>query len=724
MTYTATLAVPDRPIAWARPDILAALDDQQREAVLAVTGPVLITAGAGSGKTRVLISRIAHLILNLGVDPDAILGITFTRKAADEMRERLAQTLGHEAASRVSLLTFHSLGLDLLRQYGGPLGLDGRFGISDEHDSGMRIRAALRTLGIPRAAPGETPAEVQERISQAKSLFADQVARAVSHGQADAFDVIEIYRSGRGEVWRTIGNTLGAPDADRFAAQYEAYQASLLRDQCVDFDDLVALPLLLFLQRPEIGRLVAARWHFILVDEYQDTDYVQDHLLRILIQHYGNLCVVGDAAQAIYSWRQAKLENFLTFPERYPACTTITLDRNYRSTPDILQVANAVLANRPEIANIRRTQLWTSAPPGALPRVWVCSSQEAEAEAIAEDIKRALASGEIDSYSDVMILYRLNALARAVEISLQRHCIPYRIVNGRTLLERKEIRDVLAFARIAENPFDQLNFERAVNAYANGVGPSTIEALKSFARVTGRDLVSVAQEADDRLGIRPQHQRALREVGNLIQQVREVADREGAAAALRFVLQETEIQIDLMKAAAEAEGEDDEEELRRLERKLFDIEDFLLYVEELDRSVRRADGRKLTIQELLDAISLVRPGDATEEISSDEPMVSLMTIHAAKGLEARRVYVVGLEERVLPASGAVLGDMLSDDGTVDGRLAEEARLFYVAITRAREHLILSASRTRELVRNEPQPMIRSRFLAALPEMGYRLEIQR
>lgn len=706
-------------VAWPRQDVLEGLNDQQLKAVLSVEGPLLVSAGAGSGKTRVLTQRIAHLILNHGVAPGEILGITFTRKAAEEMRERLARILDAETAAQVALLTFHALGTRLLREYGGPLGLSGRFGISDEHDSAARLRTVLRTLGVSRAATGETPSEVQERISNAKSIFADRVARTMLGGrQAGVPEALESYRSGEGAVWREIGETLGAPDPEGFAAQYAAYQAVLLRDQVVDFNDLITLPLLLFLQRPEIGRLAAAQWQHILVDEYQDTDFTQDHLLRILAAPHLNLCVVGDAAQAIYSWRQARVENILTFAERYAPCPTIVLDQNYRSTPEILSVANAVLENRPEIGG--QARLWTSAPTGPVPRVWTCTSEDVEANAIAEDIEHARATGEIADYSDVMVLYRLNALARRLESAFQRRSIPYRIVNNLALYERKEIRDMLAFLRVTENPFDQTSFERAAGSYANGVGPSTLEALFGFARATGQDLLAAATNADEYIGVRPQHLAALRSLGDLIVRVREQTTSRGALAALRLVLEETGIRTSILKAAAEAEAEDDEEELARLEQRLNDIEDFFLYAEELERRVC-ARGNVLAAGELLDHLALLTPSESTVT-DSDTAAVTLMTIHAAKGLEASRVYVVGLEEHVLPAYRTA--DKFREDGEADERLAEEARLFYVAITRSRGQLILSASRTRELVRDDPRPMNRSRFLAALPEMGYRAEILR
>lgn len=701
--------------ALPHPELLDDLNASQHQAVVATKGPVLVVAGAGSGKTRVLIKRIAHLIQNHEVPPENILGITFTRKAAGEMRDRLARGLGREAAEKVDLLTFHALGVAILREYGSVAGLAGRFGVADEYDVGERIRTVLGTMGIKRSAAGETPREVQDRIGTAKAALADAIAREAIEDPAAAADALVRYR---GDVdWGPFEGLLVAPDLDRFAEQYRQYQAGLSRDNVVDFDDLVNLPLMLFLQRPEMGRLVAAEWEYVMVDEYQDTDFAQDHLLRILTRPHGNLCVVGDAAQSIYSWRNAKIENIQTFSERYSPCTVVTLDRNYRSTPDILDVANAVLEKRPEITH-EGNQLWTSNDAGPPPRVWTCMTQEAEANAIAEDVAGALDSGAISSLNDVLVLYRKNALARPIETALQRQQIPYRVVNSTSLLERKEVRDIIAFLRVAQNPRDQANFERAAMAIACGVGPQSLEALSGFSRVSGVPILQVAREADESTGLRPKQAASVRDLAALIDRIGS-AGQESGGRAVHLALEETGVRQDLIEALARAEAEEDDEQAEALLRRIHDIDDFTLYVEEVTRP-SKSEPDSLTLAQLLDGLAFLSPGDRPS--ADDDECLTLMSIHAAKGLEAPRVYVVGLEEGVFPSHNGV--DVIDDEGQADEHMAEEARLFYVAVTRAEKQLVLSAARTREVYRGDPRPMIRSRFLSSLPEMGYRPETQR
>jgi DNA helicase-2/ATP-dependent DNA helicase PcrA len=712
------------------PAHLHGLNENQREAVLSADGPLLVLAGAGSGKTRVLVSRIAHLVLEHGVLPSSILGITFTRKAAAEMRERLAQMLSADEAAEVTLSTFHALGVSILREAGGVIGVPQKAGIADETDVAARVRKVLKTLQVRRDAEGETPREVVERIAKAKAAFANRIARLCLEDAAAAADAVARYRAGDVRVWAEVQGELGAPDLERFARMYALYQVSLVEDKVIDYEDLICLPLLLFLQRPEVLLGYQQRWSHVTVDEYQDTDYAQDHLLRLLAGERQNLCVVGDDDQAIYSWRGAKVENIRSFPARYPGCAMVTLDENYRSQPYVLQAANAVLAARPERGRLPKV-LWTRRSAGERLRLWSAYTEQAEAEGVANDIRIAYESGAVESLDEVMVLYRLNALSRPLEDAFRAARIPYRIVNGLALHERREVRDLLAYLRLAHNWYDLVSFERAVSSPARGVGPSTVEALAGYARAVGISPVAAALEANQIPGVRKKAAAALQEFAGLIGDVYQVSEEAGVARALHRVLEATGYRQELIVALAEAEKDDDEEEVRRLTLKLADLDDFVLYVEEFCRTCLRAQGiegpvgrlesgqvREISIAALLDDLAAFSPRQEQPEVIHAEGgdhalrgAVTLMSVHSSKGLEAERVYVVGVEEKVFPAHAR-------DNSDQGEHIAEESRLFYVAITRARKHLVLSCAMTRELQRDEPSPMSRSRFLAALPETIY------
>lgn len=716
-------------------NFMVGLNPNQRAAVEHTDGPLLIVAGAGSGKTRVLVTRIAYLVESCDVKPSEILAITFTKKAAHEMRERLTRILGHERAKQLALGTFHALGASLLREFGSFAGLSHRFTIVDDVDAEARARLLQRTLGTTSATQRKTPRIVVESIAAAKHALVDHVAKELAAGHS-LEDVFSHYRRGMPELWQPMALQATDGDVEMFAELYRLYQAGLVRDNVVDYSDLVCVPVLLFLEHPEIQRLVTSRWNYLHIDEYQDTDFVQEHLLRILSARHGNICVVGDPAQAIYSWRGARIENIHTFCDRYAPCAVIRLEQNYRSTPTILNAANSLLQDRPELAGLGNA-LWTDRPDGDPIRVWISPTQDSEAVAIATDIERAYHNQEVESYDDILVLYRRNSLSRAIEIALQRAGIPYRIVGSKALHKRAVVRDLLAFLRFAENPADATSFERATNAYACGIGPSTVESLNGFSRVSGKTLLEIAATADASLNIRPQQIRSLHAFAELIHQIQHIAVTQGAAAALRYTIEATRIRQRILEALVRAEQEEDEEAAARIERQLHDIDDFVLYVEEFvradlleryydgpDRNVPIEGFGATSLRSLLENIALLQPGDAFELSSKhrgSQGAVTLMTIHGAKGLEAKRVYVVGLEEGIFPS--CLESEMETAlDRPLDGVLAEEARLFYVALTRARDHLVLSASRTREIVRGDPRPMIRSRFLAGLPETLHRIEM--
>jgi DNA helicase-2/ATP-dependent DNA helicase PcrA len=741
---TPDVLAPCRSTLPARPEY-AGLNPEQQRAIACTEGPLLVLAGAGSGKTRVLTTRIAHLVDDLDVDPSTVLAITFTRKAAMEMKARVAKILGRERAEPITLTTFHALGVLLLREYHSAAGLSSRFTVGDEADQGARVRTQLRRQQVARNAEGERPREVMERIALAKTHIAALVVRMVEEDPTTADKLLARYRAGDPTLLDGLQRITKAPDPDRFARTFQGYQESLAADQMVDYEDLLVLPLLLLLQRTDVRQRCTARWQYLLVDEYQDTDFVQDHLLRLLAGESRNLCVVGDDEQAIYSWRGAKVENIRTFADRFAPCTVVTLDQNYRSTPVILEAANALLASRPEPGRMAR-RLRTDSTVGELVRCWTAVSQEAEAEAVVNDIETARRAGAIRDYADVMVLFRKNALGRTIEAAFRRGGLPYRIINGASLHERVHVRDLLAWCRLAVNPHDSVSFERAVTSPSRGVGLATIEALASVSRVEGISIVAAAERAAEWGGIRPAAAKSLVTFAGMVRTLADVANQHGSAVALQDLIEITGVRQRLIQTLAEHEMDDDDDAAVDAQRCLDDLDDFVRYVEEFcrsrvqeahedgpDRAMDVADFAIVPLDTVLDELATLTPlseGLAHGPVAGAAALgaVSLMSVHAAKGLEAARVYVVGCEEKVFPVHArpdvaAAPGG--TTEGAVraaeDAQMAEEGRLFYVAITRARDTLILSASRTRELDRGDARPMVRSRFLAALPETIYRPE---
>lgn len=693
------------------------LNPAQAQAVAHDGSPLLVLAGAGSGKTRVLVSRIQRLVDECAVDPQGILAITFTKKATAEMGQRLARALGSDRARRITVSTFHALGVQMLRRFGLSAGLVGQFGVADDASGLTRVRRVLRETGRPLNAPGERPSDVRGRLSTAKGLLAGALVDEAAAHPAGLAGALERYRAGDPAVWRQPGlaTLLEAPDLDRFADQYARYGALLAADNAVDYEDLLALPAVLAASRPEVRRQWTGQWTHVLVDEYQDTDVVQDHLLQLLVGAHRRVTAVGDDAQAIYSWRGARVENIRTFPARFAPCAVVCLEDNYRSSPEILEAANACLHARASGAGATPKVLRTSNRPAGPVRVWQSTTQETEAAVLVRDLRAALEAGEITSYGDVFVLYRLNAAARAVEVACKRAGIPYRIASRLALHERAEARALLAYFRLADNPYDTVSFEQAVGTPPRGVGPAALEQLRARARAVVTPILDLVERPDSLEGLRPGVVAAVTEVRSLVQEVREETAEGGVAAALHALVERLGIRERLIGSMAASEAEDDDEAAEAVERRLNDLDDFLLYVEEFVQ--RRPDASRHLGALLEDLLLRERLQDAAEDAGAVETMgaVTLMSVHAAKGLEAPRVYVIGLEEGVFPLD-------VGRGPDAENAMSEEARLFYVAMTRAERQLILSSARTRELRRGEPRPMMPSRFLSDLPETAYRLEI--
>lgn len=696
---------------------LASLNEAQRRAVDCVEGPLLCLAGAGSGKTRVLTTRIANLIQGHGVEPRSILALTFTRKAAEEMRTRLAGIVGEERAGAITLGTFHAVGVGILREYGSLIGLTGRFSIADDSELVSRARAVLRRHGVDRGDPDYRPRDVVERFAEAKTYLT-----AALHRREADFDLsrVDVLRGGSETILeRAVADgALDEWDLPLFVKLYADFQGQLLADDTLDFQDLLSLPCLLFRDRPEVLRIYQDRWTHISVDEYQDTDDIQEMILGALANAHRNLMVVGDDDQAIYGFRNARVDNIRTFESRYAPCTVVQLEENYRSSPNILAVANAVISEQEDRPYGK--QLRPNLPDGPPVRVWSCASQEAEARAVVTECRALLDRGEIGSLDDVMVLYRVNSIADPLERALRRERLPYRLVGGTRFHDRREVRDLMGYLRLASNWSDSLSFERVVNVPSRGIGPATMEKVLQEARVRGLDPVHICLEADTYASIRGQQKKALVEFGSLIQRIGEADRQGGVTRALRVVLEQTGYRHEIVDALADAEQADDVEGQSDARVMLRAVDDFVGYVEEFSRTTEALQGspaRSVDLAQSLATSTLVDdPAGSPEDLGdAAHGALNLLSIHASKGLEAPVVFVIGLEDGVLPITPRP-GEI--DEG-VD--VEEEGRLFYVAVTRAQNRLILSSARTRELRGDSPRYLPRSRFLARLPESGHLIE---
>ena len=621
------------------------LNPEQRAAVEHRGGPLLVVAGAGSGKTRVLTSRIGHLIATGTVAPDRVLAITFTNKAAREMRERLAASLG-KTAGDLWVSTFHSACVRMLRPFARHVGLSRHFTILDEEDCRRMLRDIADDLDIDvNAVP---VAGARAAISAAKNRLVDP--RSFSIGTRDA-------------------------RANAHARMYAAYQERLAASDAVDFDDLLVHVVRLLRDVPEATSHYRERFEHVLVDEYQDTNRAQAAIVDALVAEHRNLCCVGDGDQSIYGFRAADVGNILHFTDTYPDATTILLERNYRSTGIILDAANAVIAQNEERPDKR---LWTDAEGGVPVALRHADDEADEAAWVASEARSLIESGHRPG--DLAVLCRAKALARPIEAELVRAGVPCRTVGGTPFFERREIRDLLAYLRIAVNRDDELSFRRCVNVPRRAMGDASIKRVREFARRYDLGLAAALERRDEIEDLPVRAAEGLDAFCRLLDRVRAADEVSGPAGALEVVIADGYLDH-LLAAAADA----DERAWR----------------EESVGQLLAIASDHATIEDLLDAASLVVEADDTGE--DDRSQLLLMTVHASKGLEFPVVFVVGMEEGVFPDRRCLEGP----------ELAEERRLAYVAITRARERLYLSRARRRrmrnQLVTNDP-----SRFLDEVP----------
>jgi DNA helicase-2/ATP-dependent DNA helicase PcrA len=631
-------------------DLLADLTTAQREAVTHFEGPLLVLAGAGSGKTRVITRRVAYLIQQ-GVRPHNILAITFTNKAAGEMRQRVEAILGN---SRVWISTFHSLGARLMRQYADQLHLDRNFTIYDQNDRNRLVKAALEAANIDNVR--FTPERIEAAISKAKNQL--------------------------------LGPERYAQQASDFFTQtvarvYPVYEKKLRDASALDFDDLLLWPALALKHDAEIRAELDARFRFVLIDEYQDTNQAQYAIARGLSVEYPNLCVVGDPDQSIYAWRGSDIRNILDFERDFPGARVITLDRNYRSTKAILHTASHLIAH-----NRRRKpkDLFTDNPSGLPVTVFTFETGVDEAEGIARRIAEAAQAGR-RSFRDFAIFVRINALSRTLETSFLRHRIPYQIVKGLAFFERKENRDVLAYLRLLLNPRDDLSFLRAVNEPARGIGKVSLEHLRAYAEPREMSLLAAAGQVAQIPAIKGKAAAGLRDFAALMHELSQF--KEAASDdVIRQVLDRSGYRL-MLKGSSDA---DDQERLANIEELITAAKQFT------------AEDESRTIADFLENITLASDVDGWDE---RQDSVSIMTLHAAKGLEFPVVFMAAVEQGLLPHERSL---------AKDEEVEEERRLAFVGITRAKEELYVCHARLREF-RGQTQYVVPSMFLEELPAEG-------
>ena len=635
-------------------ELLAGLNDKQKEAVLHFEGPLLILAGAGSGKTRVLTHRIAYLIEEHQVPPYHILALTFTNKAANEMRERVNNIIEYGAGS-IWVSTFHSTCVRILRRFIDHLGYDNAFTIYDSDDQKSLMKDICKQLNIDTK-------KYKERT------FLNAISSA-----KDELKTPEQYAD---EVAKEYNKKI-------FGRVYKEYQKRLKQNNALDFDDLIMLTVQLFRQNAEILNHYQERFPFILVDEYQDTNTAQFTLLSLLASRYQNLCVVGDDDQSIYRFRGANIHNILNFEKIFPATKVIRLEQNYRSTKNILAAASGVIKHN----SMRKEKtLWTTAEAGAPISYGRYDNEYEEAQGIAADIHRQVKDGM--SYSDFTILYRTNAQSRVFEEKLIYEGIPYRIIGAVNFYARKEIKDILCYLKTINNSTDDIAIKRIINIPRRGIGQTTIGRISDYAFSQEMPFYEALRRVDEIPGCT----RASAKIHSFVSLIEHFRMKlRGEMYSLEDMTQEL---LDVTGYVRELEAEDTDEANGRIEN----IESLMNKIVQYEE-----DNNGGTLNDLLEDIALVADIDT---VSDDAEQVLLMTLHSAKGLEFPNVYICGMEETIFPGASAVFGDDPSE-------LEEERRLCYVGITRAMKKLTLTSANQRmrngEMNFNRP-----SRFINEIP----------
>ncbi|MED1419739.1 DNA helicase PcrA [Bacillus smithii] len=634
--------------------LLSGLNKEQQEAVKTTEGPLLIMAGAGSGKTRVLTHRIAYLMVEKAVNPYNILAITFTNKAAREMKERVSQLMGG-AAEEVWISTFHSMCVRILRRDIDRIGFNRNFTILDTTDQQSVIKGILKDKNLdPKKFD---PRSILGTISSLKNELIDP----------------ESYSKQVGSYYERIVSEV-----------YEEYQKRLRKNQSLDFDDLIMTTIHLFQRVPDVLEYYQRKFQYIHVDEYQDTNRAQYLLVKLLASRFQNLCVVGDSDQSIYRWRGADISNILSFEKDYPNARVILLEQNYRSTKRILQAANEVIKNN---YNRKPKKLWTENPEGKKIVYFRAENEQAEAQFVAGKIKELVESGK-RRLSDFAILYRTNAQSRVIEEVLMKSNIDYTIVGGIKFYDRKEIKDILAYLRLIANPDDDISLLRVINVPKRGIGSTSMDKIARYAQENDLSLFQALEEADF-IGLSPKITKAVLEFRDLIKGYTQMQEYLSVTELVEEVLDKSGYR-DMLKA----------EKTLDAQSRLENIDEFL----SVTKGFEENSEDKSLIAFLTD-LALVADIDRLDEEDNNQQAVVLMTLHSAKGLEFPVVFLIGMEEGVFPHSRSLMDEE---------EMEEERRLAYVGITRAEEELYLTNAQMRTLYgRTNLNPV--SRFIQEIPE---------
>ena len=632
-------------------EILEGLNNKQYEAVTKTEGPVLVIAGAGSGKTKVLTHKIAYLIEEKNVLPWNILAITFTNKAANEMKERITNIVGQKAKD-IWMGTFHSICVRILRKHIDRIGYDSSFIIFDTSDQKTLIKKCMKDL------------QIDDKLFTEKSIQAE-----ISNAKNEMLEPDEYLARAHGDFRR-----------ERIAQVYEMYQKRLKENNAIDFDDIINFCLKIFAQNEDILSYYSSKFQYILVDEYQDTNKSQFTLVKNLAKANGNITVVGDNDQGIYSFRGADISNILNFEKDFKGTQIIKLEQNYRCTGNILKIANAVIKNN---ETKYEKKLWTENVLGNLPKIYSADNEYDEGVYIVDQIE-SLKRKENYTYSDFAVLYRMNTQSRAIEDILRREGVPYKIVGGLKFYERKEIKDIVSYLRLVHNTADNLSLTRIINEPKRGIGKTSLDNITDLAISNETSMYDVIKNAD-KFGLNRVFLNS-REFVNLIEEAREKKDVLSISELVKFLLKKS----GYMKAL-------EDENTIEAENRIANLEEFLTVTMEFEK-----EEASNTLQDFLEGMTLSSDIDNVDEA---EESVTLMTLHSAKGLEFPVVFLVGMEEGIFPGFRS-MGE--------PQELEEERRLCYVGITRAKKQLYLTCSKKRTVFGSTSCNMP-SRFIDEIPQ---------
>ena len=632
-------------------DILEGLNDKQYEAVTHTEGPCLVIAGAGSGKTKVLTHKIAYIIGEKGARPWDILAITFTNKAANEMKERIAGLIG-DPAKDIWMGTFHSICVRILRKFIDRIGFDSSFIIFDSSDQRTLVKNCLKDLSIDDKM--FTDRSVLSEISNAKNAMQEPEQYAISAN--------------------------GDFRKEKIATVYELYQKRLKENNAVDFDDIINFTIKILMENPDVLEYYANKFKYVLVDEYQDTNKAQFTLITLFASTNGNITVVGDNDQGIYSFRGADISNILNFEKDFPGTRIIKLEQNYRCTGNILKAANSVIKNN-EVKY--KKELWTQNDQGNLPKVYVAENEYDEGSYIAQQIEH-LRREEYYKYSDFAVLYRMNTQSRAIEDIFRRESVPYKIIGGLKFYERKEIKDTIAYLRLIQNSADNLSFKRIINEPKRGIGKTSLDKIEQIAISNEISMYEVLKNAEQ-YGLNRVYLNS-REFVNVIEELKARKEELSVSELIKLILKKSGYTSAL-------ENENTIEAENRIEN----LNELLTVAIEFEEQFAEN-----SLSEFLEGITLSSDIDNLED---EEESVTLMTLHSAKGLEFPVVFLVGMEEGIFPGYKSI---------SEHKELEEERRLCYVGITRAKQNLFLTCSKQRTIFGSTSYNPV-SRFLSEIPE---------